>query len=928
MTQPVPGQRWVSDTEPELGLGIVLKVEYQRVEMLFPAANELRQYALKTAPLRRVEFKEGDRIQSHAGEEFVVNAVEEKNGLLIYQTDKRPVPEAELSDAISFSKPDDRLFGGQVDDFRTFELRMEALQRRCKMRQSPVRGYLGGRVDLIPHQMSIAGDVASRFVPRVLLADEVGLGKTIEACLILHRLHLTGRAERVLILLPEPLVHQWFVELLRRFNLMFSIYDADRCDAIESDDATENPFLESTLVLTSIGFLSSNEQRREQALAAGWDLVVVDEAHHLEWSPAGASAAYQLVERLAAKTPGLLLLTATPQQLGPEGHFARLRLLDPDRYADLAQFLEEADHYEQVAQAVDRLVDGKALSAQDVATFGKKSERIRQQCEELTQGKTALLPSENDHDGNMTTGVSSIPGVRAKLIKELLDEFGIGRVMFRNTRAALTGFPERRAMMVPLKGEVVMEAKVKWLATLLKKLKEEKVLLICRTRERVEELHEALQHEINVAASLFHEGLTLLQRDRNAASFAEEDGARILLCSEIGSEGRNFQFAHHLVLFDLPDDPELLEQRIGRLDRIGQTSLINIHVPYMKGTSEEALARWYHEGLNAFEKNPHGATEMRAALKDDLDALRETFDAKKLTKLIGDTIKLHAQVTKKLERGHDRLLELNSHRPEQAAGTIHAIRVLDEDHDFEEFFIRVLEHFGVEIEDHGNRAYVFKPGHLLKESLPTLTEEGMFVTFDRTRALSREDMGFISWDHPLVRGALDQLIGGESGNSSFAIWKGGKEAMLLEFCFVVECVAASALHADRFLPATPIRMVVDHAGADHTADEDLKDALFQKGDVMQLLDKPVVKRRFLPAMQKQALELAEVKMQELISVAVAKMSEQLQDEIARLEDLREINDHVRPDEIEGLRKQKAELHTAISSARLRMDALRLILRTK
>ncbi|MEI6534817.1 MAG: RNA polymerase-binding ATPase, partial [Verrucomicrobiaceae bacterium] len=142
MTQPTPGQRWVSDTEPELGLGIVLKVEYQRVEMLFPAANELRQYALKTAPLRRVEFKEGDRIQSHAGEEFVVNAVEEKNGLLVYQTDKRPVPEAELSDAISFSKPDDRLLGGQVDDFRTFELRIEALQRRCEMRKSPVRGYL------------------------------------------------------------------------------------------------------------------------------------------------------------------------------------------------------------------------------------------------------------------------------------------------------------------------------------------------------------------------------------------------------------------------------------------------------------------------------------------------------------------------------------------------------------------------------------------------------------------------------------------------------------------------------------------------------------------------------------------------------------------------------------------------------------------
>ena len=442
-----------------------------------------------------------------------------------------------------------------------------------------------------------------------------------------------------------------------------------------------------------------------------------------------------------------------------------------------------------------------------------------------------------------------------------------------------------------------------------------------------EELHEALQREINVTAVLFHEGLTLVQRDRNAASFAEEDGARILLCSEIGSEGRNFQFAHHLVLFDLPDDPELLEQRIGRLDRIGQTSLIQIHVPFIKGTEGEVLARWYHEGLNAFEMNPHGATEILTALKEELTELRATPNARKLTKFIADSVKLHAQVAKKLERGHDRLLELNSHRPERAAETIHAVRAQDEDHEFEEFFIRVLEHFGVEIEDHGNRAYVFKPGHLLKESLPTLTEEGMFVTFDRTRALSREDMGFISWDHPLVRGALDQLIGAEAGNSSFAVWKGGKDSMLLEVHFVVECVALGALHVDRFLPATPIRIVVDHALADYTEDEHLKDTLFQKGDATRLLEKSVVKRKLLPAMQKKALELADAKMQTLVGESSSKMEQQLQDEIDRLEDLRQINDHVRPDEIEGLKKQKLDLLSAINSARLRMDALRLILRT-
>src|SRR5690606_15884430 len=107
-------------------------------------------------------------------------------------------------------------------------------------------------------------------------------------------------------------------------------------------------------------------------------------------------------------------------------------------------------------------------------------------------------------------------------------------------------------------------------------------------------------------ASVFHEDLTLVQRDRNAAWFAEPDGAQILLCSEIGSEGRNFQFAHHLILFDMPVHPELLEQRIGRLDRIGQKKGITIYIPYLLGSPQEFLVRWFHEGLNAFNANLEG----------------------------------------------------------------------------------------------------------------------------------------------------------------------------------------------------------------------------------------------------------------------------------------------------------------------------------
>src|SRR5881628_3611107 len=108
MEQPIPGQRWVSDSEPELGLGMVIKQEFGRVHVHFPAANEQRQYALKSAPLRRVRYHEGDHIKVHDGSELTVVTIEEKDGLLVYHGAERAVAEAELSDTISFSKPEDR----------------------------------------------------------------------------------------------------------------------------------------------------------------------------------------------------------------------------------------------------------------------------------------------------------------------------------------------------------------------------------------------------------------------------------------------------------------------------------------------------------------------------------------------------------------------------------------------------------------------------------------------------------------------------------------------------------------------------------------------------------------------------------------------------------------------------------------------------
>ncbi|HMJ89449.1 MAG TPA: RNA polymerase-associated protein RapA [Candidatus Acidoferrum sp.] len=940
------GQRWISESEPELGLGSVLGVTNRTVTIVFGASGETREYARDNAPLRRVRFRAGDTIKDHEGNAWVVQSFTERNGLIFYRSSQREVCETELNDAISFNKPEERLLAGQVDAPDLFDLRVSALTQQHRRRQSKVRGFVGGRIDLIPHQLYIASEVARRLTPRVLLADEVGLGKTIEACLILHRLILTGRARRVLIVVPDSLVHQWFVELLRRFNLWFHIFDEERCESIEASDAEVNPFLDDQLVLCSISLFIKNEQRLQQALAAGWDMLVVDEAHHLGWAPTAVSREYAVVEALSRNTPGLLLLTATPEQLGMASHFARLRLLDSDRFYDLHEFIAEAEHYRDVARIVDELLNGLALAGSDIAVLAR------------------LLA---DNEANVMARLEKIGRgdirVRDELMSALLDQHGTGRVMFRNTRATISGFPKRNARMHSLKAsaentklfdalaeefaadtspgaaatfqpDFADDPRMVWLAELLRSLDQEKLLVICRTQRKVEAIDAALRQRLNVKIAVFHEGLALVQRDRNAAWFAEEDGARILICSEIGSEGRNFQFAHHLALFDLPLDPELLEQRIGRLDRIGQTAEIQVHVPFVTGSSHEVLARWYQDGLNAFEKNLAGGRvlleQFGARVHDLAQDFHETEETSRgeLNRLIEETIAARTDLTAQLEQGRDRLLELNSFRTETAASLIDEIQREDGDQSLDAFMVAVFDHYSIHVEELAPRTYRLGSAGVFADSFPGLPAEGFTVTGDRGRALSREEVQFLTRDHPLVTGALDLLLGSEKGNSSFAHWPDKTSGIYLEAVYLIECIAPPHLHVDRFLPPTPLRVLVDHRGHDvrSTISTALSAARLNKGDPYPLLERPEFREELLPGMIKSAETIASSEVAGLVAQARTEMLAQLQHEIARLKELQKVNRSVRPQEIEMLVEQQRGLEQHLSGARLRLDAIRVIQR--
>lgn len=959
------GQRWISDTESDLGLGTVVAVDVRTVTLMFTASDENRVYAINDAPVTRVTFNVGDNVQSQEGWSLEVTEVIEDGHLLSYKGIREDSQEADvllreimLSHQIRFNKPQDKLFAGQIDRMDNFVLRYRALVSQYDQNKSSMRGLCGIRAGLIPHQLHIAHEVGRRHAPRVLLADEVGLGKTIEAGMIIHQQVLAGRAERILIVVPETLQHQWLVEMMRRFNLHFSIFDEERC--VEAYAESDNPFDTQQLVLCSLDFLKKSKKRQTQAIEAEWDLLVVDEAHHLEWSQEKVSREYQVIEGLAESTPGVLLLTATPEQLGRESHFARLRLLDPDRFYDYDAFVQEEQQYEPVADAVSALVSGESLTndAKNLITEILSEQDVEPLFRILESG----------------TADEEKAAARQELTDNLMDRHGTGRVLFRNTRSAIEGFPERNVHLMPMEipsqyatsmrvsgmlgGKMPKEARalknlypeeifqefegdeaswwqfdtrVNWLIEKVKQKRSEKILVIASRATTALQLEQALREREGIRATVFHEGMSIIERDKAAAYFAQEEGgAQLLLCSEIGSEGRNFQFANQLVMFDLPFNPDLLEQRIGRLDRIGQKRDIDIHVPYLKDTAQEILARWFDEGLDAFRDTcPTGRTVYDQYSESLIDML-SSGDTAELDTVISESAKLNQSLKAQLEHGRDRLLEIHSHGGKEAKQLVEQIEAKDGDINLVTFALSLFDTIGLNQDDKGENALVVTPSErMMVPSYPGLPYEGATITFDRDTALSREDMHFMSWEHPMIQGGIDLIMSEGVGTCAVSLLKNKAlpvGTILLELVYVVDAQAPKSSGIDKFLPKTPIRMMLDSRGNDLSSQVEFESFNRQLSPINRHMASKIV-----ASVQNQVHSLIDSgdtlvlpRLEVVKQQAEQEMKDSLNSELERLQALKAVNPNIREEEISALETQITELTEYIGRAQLQLDSLRLI----
>jgi ATP-dependent helicase HepA len=726
-----------------------------------------------------------------------------------------------------------------------------------------------------------------------LLADEVGLGKTIEAGLILLRLQQQNLVNKALILVPEALCVQWFVELLRGFSSH---------GILVTDETT---FDDNRIYIAAHHQLATHTQA---ILDTGWDIVIIDEAHHFNLTEDTTLTGN--LRQLASATPHLLLLSATPERLGLLPHFLRLQLLDPDKFYAFETFQQEAQRYQALAEDLHQLVS--TTDAVQATLSPSQRETIEQ------------------HFGLQLSDTLS----RSATIELLLDSHGTGRTVFRNTRSAIPGFPQRRLITHDLRGtgstpqptDLAQPSwhRQTWLAEFVKQHRQQKTLLIAQRKQDILALKTWLFRNVGIDCPVFHEQMSLVERDRAAAFFADnESGAPLLLCSEIGSEGRNFQFCQRLICWDLPEHPDVLEQRIGRLDRIGQTGDIEIHV-CINTPAEAARLRWFHDILNAIEWcNPaagriHDQWYERYANNPEQEEpnIRQALYA----------------LTQELEQGRDTLLELNSCRQPQANELVRAIEMQAQVLHPQELLEKIADVLNIHYEPLAPEIYHIVPSdQMLVPFIPGLTTEGAQITFDRATACSREDVAFVTWEHPLIQGLVEMISLSDLGVASIAILPSKRLApgtLFAEALYDITIQSDQSDQIQRYLAAAVLRVV-----ATPNTESNIAASLpaQQLTKVVQRADKAIERALLregasnITALIEKTQQFANEELAGIIEQSLVALRETKTLEITRLTTLQHHNSHITDAQIDELRAHYTKLEEQITQAcQPTLSAIRLI----
>jgi SNF2-related domain len=333
--------------------------------------------------------------------------------------------------------PAERLAAGELGRAEPYGLRLQALYLKHAYRYDPLTGLSSARIEPQLHQVYVAHQVTQKLQPRMILADEVGLGKTIEAGLIIKELRARELINRVLIVVPASLQLQWQSELRSKFNEDFEVLDGAAAQYLGRGGA--NPWMARQNVICSLPFASS-PKRAEQIIEAEWDLVIFDEAHRVRRSRQSASKtrvtlAYRLADELKELVNGLLLLTATPMQVDPFELYSLIELVEPGLFPGYDSYDSRRGFLPQLNALMKVLKGWQALSREDqVAAVGEHEKLL----DELGIGpRDAFGLLQDDQE-------------RERIMDSLVAKHPLAAALVRNRKAEVGGFTPRQAATVPV----------------------------------------------------------------------------------------------------------------------------------------------------------------------------------------------------------------------------------------------------------------------------------------------------------------------------------------------------------------------------------------------------------------------------------------------------------------------------------------------
>ncbi len=744
MTSLIHGNLVVSVDHPEWGIGTVLTTDGEQAHVQFHR-QQGSPTTHATGRLARHRFAPNTMVTTRADQMYgLVLGSRENNGLITYQIafgpQRKGIPEYDVLPAMSAVDLFDELRDTDPDN-EPFVLALQARRLQYAYSYDDLVSLSNASIDLLPHQVFVAHRVISTYPHRFLLADEVGLGKTIEAGLVIKELRARGAARRVLIIAPAGLVPQWVDELRKKFNEQFTRIDSTTFAAYAAMHDGETVWHAHDNIVTSLHFVRDNEQHIEALTSQVWDLVIFDEAHHLRRHLNGGrqedkrsiTGAYRFAEALQRTTTALLLLTATPLQLHSYELFSLIELLDPTLFPTFADFeryrhqipmlntivrqMELSDQLDQddwssLAATIARVLGDR--ETQELWLIGHLEEQLRTSEEARAHYREAVSNAHRlttvmlrnrkrqvfDHlqprqarilgveftaleqqaydavtayieagynlaraSNNQALGfvmvtfrkilTSSSFALRRSFQRRIVRLQALGKAAELRTRVEegdrldeleneeLEQLLERYADAVDDISPAGLQLEVDQLRGLCALLDAiptdskaiqlliglrtiladptEKVLIFTQFKETLFYLRDLLQATYRVA--VFYGGLDSAEKDEVVDAFRAADGAQIMIATEAAGEGRNLQFCHHMVNYDLPWNPMRIEQRIGRLDRIGQTRPVNIYNFAITGTVEDRVLQVLHERIQIFESTIGNLDPILGDLERDVRAL-------------------------------------------------------------------------------------------------------------------------------------------------------------------------------------------------------------------------------------------------------------------------------------------------------------------